>query len=87
MNKEIELVSSEKIKINKWKIRVGSQISNGNIILLYEDPDDCYKTIKRFKSNRCGVVTNRLYKEGDIVDAGYIEFNYLLPLEFIQLLN
>lgn len=68
--KEIEIVATQKLKINKWKIREGSQISNGNVVLLYQDLDDSAKTIKRLKSNKCGVVKKRLYKEGDVVDSG-----------------
>lgn len=70
MNKEIQIICVKKLKISKWKIREGSQISNGNIVLLYLDPDDSSKAIQRLKSNKCGVVKKRLYKEGDVVDAG-----------------
>ncbi|XP_063700934.1 RNA polymerase II subunit A C-terminal domain phosphatase [Culicoides brevitarsis] len=70
MSKEIQIIAAEKLKINKWKIREGSQISNGNIVLLYHDPDDATKAVKRLKSNKCGVVKKRLFKEGDVVDAG-----------------
>uniref|UniRef100_A0A336LUZ3 RNA polymerase II subunit A C-terminal domain phosphatase n=1 Tax=Culicoides sonorensis TaxID=179676 RepID=A0A336LUZ3_CULSO len=70
MSKEIEIIAPHKLKISKWKIRNGSQISNGNVVLLYEEIDDPNKVLKRLKSNKCGVVKKRLYKDGDVVESG-----------------
>lgn len=64
------------LKIHKWKVREGFQVTNNQVILLYkllgsDDPD-----IKRFKANQCGVVKRLLFKDGDIVNKGYV-YNYL----------
>ena len=58
------------IKITKWKVRDGYPVSSGNIIFLYHIVNESEKDIKRFKSNKCGVVKKRLYKEGDTVEPG-----------------
>lgn len=70
MSKETEIYAPQTIKINKWKIRDGTQISTGTIILLYEELDDTNKELKRLKSTKCGFVKKRLYKEGDMVTSG-----------------
>jgi hypothetical protein len=72
MSRKIVISPAENdIKINKWKVRAGSQISNGNIILLYEEVKDAgSKDIKRLKSTNCGIVKKLLFKEGTIVSKG-----------------
>lgn len=64
-------VSSPKhsIKINKWKVREGFQVSNNQLILLYELVNSDDKKIKLLKSTKSGVVKKRYFKEGDVVDA------------------
>lgn len=58
------------IKIHKWKVHEGVQITNNNqIILLYELVNGDDKEIKRLKSTKCGVVKKRHHKNGDIVDV------------------
>lgn len=61
------------IKINKWKVREGFQVSNGNVILLYELTDSADTEIKRLKATKCGVVRKRLKKDGEIACKGFVE--------------
>lgn len=80
-----EILSDKEIKILKWKIRIGSQISIGNILLLYKDEagsggggagtgegDKKIEAPKRLKSNKCGVVKKLFYKDGDVVPKGWV---------------
>lgn len=64
------ILAPKRLKINKWKIRKGSQISIGNVLMLYIDPDDEKKVLQRLKSQRCGVVKELKYKDGEEVPAG-----------------
>lgn len=62
------------IKLVKWKVRVGSQLFAGNVILMYEsleiDTAKNSKELKRFKSSNCGIVNKLFYKEGEVVKKG-----------------
>lgn len=60
------------IKIHKWKVREGFQVTKNHIILLYELTDSNDTEIKRLKSTQSGVVTKRLFKDGDVVNKGYV---------------
>lgn len=60
----------ENIKIVRWKIREGSQISNGQLILQYQLIDSDDKEIKRLKSNKIGVAEKKLFKENEIIKGG-----------------
>lgn len=60
------------IKISKWKVREGFQVTNNQVILLYVLTDSEDKEIKRFKATTCGVVKKRLHEDGDIVPKGYV---------------
>lgn len=64
--------SENSIKIHKWKVREGFQVTNNQVILLYELINSDDKEIKRLKSTKCGVVKKRYYKEGDTVDTEYV---------------
>lgn len=57
------------IKINKWKVREGYQVTNNQVILLYELVAGDDKEIKRLKSTKCGIVKKRYQKDGEIVHA------------------
>ena len=61
-----------KIKICKWRVREGFPVNLSQVILLYEifEADD--KEIKRLKANKSGVVKKRLYKDGAIVEKGFV---------------
>lgn len=63
------LSPTHKIKITKWKVREGFQVNVNQVILLYvlEDGDD--KDVRRFKSNKCGIVRRRHFTEGNVVDV------------------
>jgi hypothetical protein len=64
------IFAPNKIKINKWKVREGFQVSNGNIILLYELLDNPKLGIQKLKATKCGFVNVRLLKEGEICEKG-----------------
>lgn len=67
---EESIFAPKRLKINKWKIRKGSQISIGNVLMLYTDPSDEKKSLQRLKSNKCGVVKELKYKDGDEIAEG-----------------
>lgn len=80
------------IKIYKWKVREGAQVQRNHIILLYKeyraddtkavatDPPAALDEIKRFKTQQSGVVKRCLFKDGDIVNKGYVyQFIFLAP--------
>lgn len=61
------------IKIHKWKVRDGAQVQRNHIVLLYQEQGDVADPeIKRFKTQQSGVVVKRLFKDGDIVNKGYV---------------
>lgn len=64
--------SENRIKIHKWKVREGFQVTNNQVILLYELIDSNDKEIKRFKVNKCGVVKKRLFNDGDTIEKEYV---------------
>lgn len=70
--------SENRIKIHKWKVREGFQVTNNQVILLYELIDSDDKEIKRFKVNKCGVVKKRLFNDGDTIEKEYVVFFILL---------
>lgn len=60
-----------RIRINKWRVREGYPVSNSQVILLYNLPDDdADKEVRKLKATRVGVVKKRLYKDGAIVEQG-----------------
>ncbi|KAH8261273.1 hypothetical protein KR044_006260 [Drosophila immigrans] len=66
-----------RIRINKWRVREGQNVSAAQILFLYQQLGDDGKpvkkddtTIHKYKSNRAGVVKKRLRKEGEIVIKG-----------------
>lgn len=66
-----EILSDQEIRIVKWKIRIGSQISLGNILMLYRDATQSNSALpKRLKSVKCGVVKKLFYRDGDKVEQG-----------------
>ncbi|KAL7049845.1 hypothetical protein ACKWTF_003877 [Chironomus riparius] len=63
----VKVISPNKdIKIVKWIVHKGSQVSNGSVLLLYHENGD-EKTQERLKNTTCGTVKSLLYKEGDNV--------------------
>lgn len=67
---EDNIVAPKRMKINKWKIRKGSQISVGNVLMLYTEPGDEKQAVQRLKSVKCGVVKELKYKDGEEVSVG-----------------
>lgn len=65
------------IKIIKWKVREGFQVTNNQLILLYELVDSEDKEVKRLKAINSGVVKKRLRKDGDIVPKGYVCLSFM----------
>ncbi|XP_065204800.1 RNA polymerase II subunit A C-terminal domain phosphatase [Planococcus citri] len=65
---------NEEIKVSKLKVKAGTMLYDGRIILIYESmhqKDDEPKQ-KKLKSTEVGIVKKILVKEGDIVAAGSI---------------
>lgn len=66
MSENIEVLSPEKdIKISKWIVHRGSQVSNGKVLLLFTANGSDH--IERMMSTSCGIVKKLLHKEGDVV--------------------
>jgi acetyl/propionyl-CoA carboxylase alpha subunit len=71
MSENIKVLSPDKnIKINKWIVHKGSQVSNGSVLLLYFEEGS--KQVERLKNTICGTVKKLLYKEGDNVPKKYL---------------
>lgn len=58
------------ITISKWKVRDGARISSGSLILMYYEASGSAKDLKRLKATTFGIVSKRLFKEGDLVAKG-----------------
>lgn len=78
-----------RIRINKWRVREGQNVSAAQILFLYQQLGDDGKPIKegdatflKYKSNQAGVVRKRLRKEGEIVIKGWVFPLHLLLLLF-----
>lgn len=81
---DVEIVYSpaeHSIRIHRWKVREGFQVTRNHIILLYVVPPPTIGVeaaaeapapadLKRLKVAHTGVVRKRLYKDGDIVPMG-----------------
>ena len=59
--------SNSDFKIVKWKVRVGSNISNGSIICLYDTQND---KNQKLKSNTSGTVEELVSNVGENVLKG-----------------
>lgn len=67
MSERTQIVSPDQdIKILKWVVHTGSQISNGSILCLYQLEGREIK-VQRLKNTNCGLVKKLLWKEGDSV--------------------
>lgn len=70
MTENIKVLSPDKdIKIVRWIVHKGSQISNGSVLLLYQEEGS--ELQQRLKNSICGIVKNLLHKEGDLVPKKY----------------
>ncbi|XP_053615045.1 RNA polymerase II subunit A C-terminal domain phosphatase [Plodia interpunctella] len=64
-------VPSEKpVKVNKWKIKQGAFVSQGQILFLYNDSSGSNTELKKYKVVRAGTISSIKVKEGDIVEPG-----------------
>jgi pyruvate/2-oxoglutarate dehydrogenase complex dihydrolipoamide acyltransferase (E2) component len=66
MTDNIQVLSPDKdIRINKWIVHKGSQVSNGSVLLIYQEVDS--DKILRLKNTYCGIVKKLLHKENTTV--------------------
>lgn len=66
-NENVKVLSPPKeIKIVKWIVHKGSQVSNGSVLLLYHENGNDSNS-ERLKNSTCGIVKKLLHKEGDVV--------------------
>jgi pyruvate/2-oxoglutarate dehydrogenase complex dihydrolipoamide acyltransferase (E2) component len=70
---EIVLPTGKSAKILKWKVKEGTVVSVGRVILLYDiNPNNGKEELIKFKANQVGTVRKLLAKEGEIVHPGYV---------------
>jgi len=70
---EIVLPVGKSAKILKWKVKEGTIVSVGRVILLYDiNPNNGKEEQKKLKANQVGTVRKLLAKEGEIVHPGYV---------------
>jgi len=70
---EIVLPMGKSAKILKWKVKEGTIVSVGRVILLYDiNPNNGKEEQKKLKANQVGTVRKLLAKEGEIVHPGYV---------------
>jgi hypothetical protein len=70
---EIVLPTGKSAKILKWKVKEGTIVSVGRVILLYDiNPNNGKEEQKKLKANQVGTVRKLLAKEGEIVHPGYV---------------
>ncbi|XP_069672382.1 RNA polymerase II subunit A C-terminal domain phosphatase isoform X1 [Periplaneta americana] len=75
---EIVLPTGKSAKILKWKVKEGTIVSIGRVILLYDiNPNNGKEEQKKLKATQVGTVRKLLAKEGEIVHPGDV----LLELE------
>ncbi|PNF41409.1 hypothetical protein B7P43_G14422 [Cryptotermes secundus] len=75
---EIVLPTGKSVRILKWKVKEGTIVSVGRVILLYDiNPNNGKEEQKKLKANQVGTVRKLLAKEGEIVHPGDV----LLQLE------
>lgn len=67
---EFRVLAESKVKITKWKVKEGYQVSSGQVILLYVDPDGDSSDLKRLKAPKVGVVQKIFFADGEIVAKG-----------------
>ena len=71
---EIVLPSGKSAKILKWKVKEGTIVSVGRVILLYDvNVNSGEGEQKKLKANQVGTVRKLVAKEGAIVHPGYVE--------------
>lgn len=67
-NDNVKVLSPDKdVKIVKWIVHKGSQVSNGSVLLLYHDITQDEQNVERLKNTTCGTVKSLMFKEGENV--------------------
>lgn len=67
----VSLTLENCIRISKWKVKEGTIVSIGRIILLYDpSPGNGKSEIQKLKATAVGTVRKLLAKEGDVVQPG-----------------
>lgn len=67
----VSLTLANCIKISKWKVKEGTIVSIGRVILLYETtPVDGKSELQKLKATAVGTVRKLLAKEGDVLQPG-----------------
>ena len=70
---EIVLPSGKSAKIVKWKVKEGTIVSVGRVILLYDiNHNNGREEQKKLKATQMGTVRKLVAKEGEIVHPGYV---------------
>jgi Biotin-requiring enzyme len=71
MTENKNILSPDKdIKLVKWIVHKGSQVSNGSVLALYHEIDADSK-VERLKNTTPGIVKKLLHKEGSCVAKKY----------------
>ncbi|VVC97019.1 unnamed protein product [Leptidea sinapis] len=66
----ISVPSEKPIKVEKWKVKQGAFVSQGQILFLYSDSSGNNSGFKKFKALRAGTILTIKVKEGDTAEPG-----------------
>ncbi|XP_045502105.1 RNA polymerase II subunit A C-terminal domain phosphatase [Colias croceus] len=66
----ISVPCEKPIKVEKWKVKQGAFVSQGQILFLYSDSSGNNTGFKKFKALRAGTIVSIKVKEGDIAEPG-----------------
>ncbi|CAF4914030.1 unnamed protein product [Pieris macdunnoughi] len=66
----ISVPCEKPIKVEKWKVKQGAFVSQGQILFLYNDSSGNSTGLKKFKAVRAGTIIAIKVKEGDIIEPG-----------------
>ncbi|CAK1552974.1 unnamed protein product [Leptosia nina] len=66
----ISVPCEKPIKLEKWKVKQGAFVSQGQILFLYSDSSGNDSQIKKYKAIRAGTIIAIKVKEGDVAQPG-----------------
>ncbi|XP_073953434.1 RNA polymerase II subunit A C-terminal domain phosphatase Fcp1 [Choristoneura fumiferana] len=66
----ISVPSEKPVKVEKWKVKEGAFVSQGQILFLYNDSSGQSSELKKYKAVRAGKISCIKVKEGDIAEPG-----------------
>lgn len=66
----ISVPCEKPIIVEKWKVKQGAFVSQGQILFLYSDSSGNSTGLKKFKAVRAGTIIAIKVKEGDIAEPG-----------------